>query len=134
MIIYPQSSRIPVEIGSIKVWVGPLTFGQKVQLQECVKLKAGKEVVDATRIAYLTIKFAVKSVEGISLPSGAPYEVSIGPDGTLTDDCASEILQLDDAAKLVTACSMLAREIKDHEIPGVKIDLKNVKDGKKKEA
>lgn len=134
MIIYPQSSRIPVEIGSIKVWVGPLTFGQKMQLQECVKMKAGKEIQDSTRIAYLTIKFAVKSIEGVTLPDGSPYSVSLGSDSALSDESVDELLQLNDAPSIVRACSLLAREIKEHEIPGVKIDLKNVKDGKKKEA
>lgn len=95
-------------------------------------MKAGVEEVDAPKWVFSSIKFSVKSVEGIQNADETPYELSFDPDGALSDECVSEILGLDLSAKLVTACSLLSREIKEHEIPGVSIELKGLVNSKKK--
>lgn len=134
MIIYRLTDRIPVKIDDLTFWVAPMSFAEKLALNQAVKTTGGVEVMDAAKVAFLTIKFSVKEVEGIKLPDGSDYPLSFDASGALTDDCVSELLQIDTSPKLVTACGLLTREIKEHSIKGVKIDLKGVRPGKKSAA
>lgn len=134
MIIYKMSDRIPIEIGDVKFWVSPLNFEQKTALAAQVKMVSGVEQPDSVKIAYLAVKYSVKEIEGVKSSDGSNYQLEFMGDGALTDECVSELLQLEHSPLLVTACSHLIGAIKDHNIPGVKIDIKSVKSVKKKEA
>jgi hypothetical protein len=132
MIVYKMDDRIPVVIGDAKFWVSPLSYEQKIQLAGQTKIKAGEEVSDPVKAALLTLKFSVKEVEGLKCADGSDYHAELDPSGILTDACVSEIFQLETAIPLVTACTALAGSVKEHDIPGVKIDMQGVRVGKKK--
>lgn len=132
MVIYKLSDRIPVEVGGLKFWLSPLSYSQRIAIADATKMQSGVEVIDSRKIAFLSVKFSVKEVEGIKNADGSDYSLEFDADGCLSDDCVSELMNLDSCPKLVTAASLLIREIKEHEIEGVKIDLKGVKNSKKK--
>lgn len=135
MIVYGLHHRVPVHLvdAGVIVWVSPLTYLQKQALNELVQRKAGEEVVDGYRLAFLSVKFGVKGVEGLTLPEGGEYQLEFDPDGSaLTDDCANELMQMGESQKMIKAVSRLCNEIREYEIDGVLIDLKSVKSAKKK--
>lgn len=132
MVIYKISDRIPVEVGGLKFWLSPLTYAQRIEIADATKMQSGVEIADTRLIAFLSIKFSVKEVEGLKNADGSDYILSVDSNGSLSDECVSDLMNLDLCPKIVSAASALMREIKEHEIEGVKIDLKGVKDSKKK--
>ena len=131
MIIYKSTDRIPVKVGEITFWVSPLTYGQKIQIAESTKLKGGVEVQDNYQVAFKTIKFSVKSVEGFKDSCGDDYSPTFDADGCLSDDSTSDIMNLDSAKYIVSACASLMNEIKGYELDGVTVDIKGIKSVKK---
>lgn len=96
-----MTDRIPVRIGELTFWISPLSAGQKGILLAQGKMVSGEETEEAMRGAALVLKFSVKGVDGCKDATGGEYKCEFDPDGCLTDDCVSEILQLDGCAKLV---------------------------------
>jgi hypothetical protein len=131
MIIYKITDRIPIVMGEVKVWISPLTFAQKAALGAATVLRGGKEVTDGFKAAMLSLKYSVKEIEGVQGADGNPYELDFESDGTLTDDCANELFQLECSPLLVKACAKMSNGLSD-EIEGVTIDVKGVKSVKKK--
>lgn len=132
MIVYKMSDRIPVEIGDVKFWVSPLSYGQKMELASCSTMVSGEQKIDGPRFATLLIKFSVKEVEGITNFDGTPYELQFDKDGTLSQECLDEILQIEQSPGLLKAATHLFTSMTDYELDGVKIDMKAVKNVSKK--
>lgn len=134
MIIVGPNHRIPVRIGEVTVWVGTMSLAQKSELHSLFKLAGGAEHVDGNKLSMLTIKFAVKELEGVVHPNGEKYELEFEKDGTqLTDECAEMLMGMGDDGKMILAVGKLSREIKAHVIEGVEIDLAKSKVVKKKQ-
>jgi len=134
MIIYRLTDRIPVKIGELTFWVSPLSYEQKVNLQECRKMEGGQEVVDHGARARLAIKYGVKEIQGIECADGSPYQPKMDSDGTLSMEAVDELSALNSLKELVMVCmSVAARGVPDSEIPGVEVDLKGVKNAEKKD-
>lgn len=137
MIIYRTSDRIPVKIGDVlTVWLSPLTVEQRARMfSTAVKMQAGAEQEDAIKAAAMSIKYSVKGIEGdLKNIDGSDYQLEFDPDGSLTDECAEELLQLDGSDKLVRICGHFLKAISDPGIEGVVVDFKGVKTAKKKES
>ena len=131
MIVYKVTDRIPVKIGEITFWVSPLTFSQRNELASYAQMKGGVENIDNMKVVMSVLKFSLKQVDGLTCADGSPYVLELGQDGCATDDAIGEIMGISGADKLITAASMLAGQIKEHDIKGVKIDLTQVRSVKK---
>lgn len=132
MIVYKMSDRIPIEIGEIKLWVSPLSYGQKMELASCSTMVSGEQKIDGQKFATLLIKFSIKEVEGITNFDGTPYELSFDKDGTLSQDCLDELLQIEQSAAILRAATHLFTSMTDYDLDGVKIDMKQIKNVSKK--
>jgi hypothetical protein len=84
-----------------------------------------------SKIGYLTVKYGVKKVDGLKCVDGNEYKAEIGEDGFITDQAVEDIMNLDLLPKLLTVSMKLMESVKEHEIDGVKIDLKGVISSKK---
>lgn len=131
MIVYRLTDRIPAKIGGLTFWLAPLSFEQKANLLDCRKMEGGVEVVDSAKRCRLSIKYALKKVEGLKCADGSDYMLEMGPDGVLTDDAVNEVMSLDCMVKLVSACMSLLGGVSDPGIEGVEFDLKGVVNEKK---
>jgi len=138
MKFYRITDRIPVEVGPLRFLVSPLTSSQKAEIADCYKNVSGEQTVDQMRVAFLTIKYSIKGLEGVNGESiedahGQPYELKFDASGCLADESVEEVMLLDQAPQMMMAAGLLAREIKEHKITGVKINLSDVRPLKKKE-
>lgn len=132
MIVYKMSDRIPIEIGEVKFWVSPLSYGQKMELASCSSTVSGEQKIDGQKFATLLMKFSIKEVEGITNFDGTPYVISFDKDGTLSQDSLDELLQIEQSASVLKAATHLFTSMSDYEVDGVKIDMKQIKNVSKK--
>ena len=138
MIIYSSSDRIPVRMGDVVIYISPLTHGQKIAVNSANTIRAGKEVIDGIKMAFLAIKFAVKGIEGIIDITGNKYELKFTPEGVLEDSCVDDLMGLDHAEDLAVICVKLidgigaAKQIAKSKGLSAQIDLPEPKVTKKK--
>jgi hypothetical protein len=100
MIVYRITDRIPVRFGEITFWLAPLTHGQRQLVIEGTRLKGGSEHEDKIGAATRALRYSLKGLDGVQCADGTPYELSFDKNGELTDDCLSEVLQLDGSSEL----------------------------------
>jgi len=119
-------------MGEVTIWVSPLTYEQKISLASSTKVVSGQEVIDNVSVALKSLKYSIKDVTGLTGFDGQPYELSFDADGTLTDECVSDLMQLDNAGSLATVCYKLADRIDNHEVDGVSVNLSGAVKAQKK--
>lgn len=136
MIVYRTTDRIPVKIGDVTIWICPLSAGQYAEVVSLTKYKGGREIPDPGAMAILTLRYCVKSVDGlgdVKYADGTDFLLEFDESGNLTEDSLSVLIQVLGSDKLTLLASQVAvKGIGDHKIPGVKIDLKNAVTAKKK--
>ena len=136
MIIYKTTDRIEVEIGGIKFLLSPLTWDQKQDILNDVKLSEGKP--NNRNSTYKSLKYAVKGVEGVTLSDGSPYVVNL-ENGLISDECVEDLLNLEVAPQLIMTSysfvqgvpSKIVNPVTGEAIDGVEIVLKDTKKKKK---
>lgn len=133
MIVYKTTDRIPLKFGEIKVWISPLSFEQKTNILAATKMKSGVEVSDPSKQTFLSLKYGVKEIEGLKNPDGSDYRLELDENGVLTDECLSDLIDLEYFPKLSEICIKLINGVKAlDKIEGVEVDLTQVKSTKKK--
>lgn len=118
--IYKCSDRLPIKIGDIEFKISPLSFQNRSEIQSLLVLAQGGDMNKAVEGSFLAIKYALKGIKGVENFDGTPYELSFDSDGTLTDDCVSEVLNLECFPKLAALAVALINGVPD------KTDLEGV--------
>jgi hypothetical protein len=114
MRIYKRSDRIPIKIGDIKLTIAPLTVDQKTEIQQAMLNGRVKgDIKEATRGVVLSIKYAVKGVEGIEGADGSPYALQFDDSKNLTDECVDDLLNVGMNKQLTMVCASLANGVPD---------------------
>ena len=135
MVVYKITDRIPLKIGDATFWVAPLSWADRSELLSCYQTKSGEETHEPLKIGMLTLKMSIKEVDGVQYSDGTEFGCELDDRGRLTDDCVSELCQLDCVDKLVTVCSKLAMNgPAKMDLDGVEINFSNVKSAKKKQS
>ena len=114
--ILKMSDRINLAIGGVTFTLAPLNYLQKQELAGCTKMIGGEEHYDLVKAQALYIKYSLKKVAGIEGFDGKEYELEFNGD-YLTDDCVSEILNLEIKDKLTTAAWQLLNGVRDLKNP-----------------
>lgn len=99
-IIYRKNDLISLEIGDLVFKIKPLNYLDRVEIMSCLHNSSGTIVENAGKASYLTIKYAVKKLEGASTIDGTPYELEFDESGNITDDAISDILNIEENNKL----------------------------------
>jgi len=128
MKIHRLTDRIPIQIDKITIYVSPLSFAQKSEIQsEISKYASTKDLASCYKGSYLAIKYAVKQIEGVD------YELEF-EGNVLKDECVEDLLNCEVSTKLTTACISLMngipKEIVDdngNPVEGIKINPKKGK-------
>lgn len=137
MIIYKPSDRILLKIGDISLKVSPLTALQKANLMSLTKMSAGREVADTSMMAIMTIKYSVKEIYGVdaTFADGTEFSLSYDPDGTLSEESLTAIMQiLDNGTLTQIAAQLLTTGVQSIKVPGVEVDAGKSVEVKKKSA
>lgn len=98
--IYRLTDQIPVRVGEVTFWISPLSLEHRGKLNSMSEKVSGSQIEVALDGATLALKYSLKDIEGVTDATGNPYKLEFGPDGALTDDCLSEIIQLAGTPKL----------------------------------
>lgn len=132
--ILRMSDRIHLKIDDVTFELAPLSFSRKQELASCTRIVKGEEHYDLLRAQFLYIKYSLKKISGVFDYDGTEYTLSFEGD-SVTDECVSEIMNLDQRNKLTVSAWQILNGIKDLEDPvtGEKLDgveLKVVSQGK----
>lgn len=102
--IYKLSDRIPIKIGDVIFKLAPFSQDQRTQIHGCYTHESGSQVEHTQKAMFLSIKFAVKEVEGLEYADGSKYDLKFEKDGSLTDECVNELLNMGKSVFLGLAC------------------------------
>ena len=104
--------RIPVTIDDIVIYISPLSYQEKMQLQDHMLQAVNGNMSEAMKGAAMSIKFAVKKVDGIETSEGYKYQLEFEENGKyITDSCVDDLLNLPQNNKLIATCSSLLEGI-----------------------
>lgn len=110
--IYRLTDRIKIKIDDLIVTVRPLSKDEKAEiLQSVIHGRSKGDFKEATQGMVLALKYAIKNVEGIIDSDDKPYQLQFDENKNLTDDCISDLLNLEFHSKLTLVCISLARKI-----------------------
>lgn len=124
-----MKDRISFKIGSVSFILSPLSYLQKQELSDCTRMVAGEQHFDLVKAQSLYVKYSLKDIKGLKDYNGEDYKLEFDGD-FLTDDCVSEILNLEEREKLTNASWQILNGIKPLEDPvtgkklaGVKMEI-----------
>lgn len=121
-----MSDRIKLTVGEIVFTIAPLSYQQKQELADCLRIDGGDEIKAVLASQALYIKYALKDVSGIEDYDGNEYKLRFDGD-VLTDDCVSEIMSLEEKANLTSAGWQIINGIRDLKDPVTGKEMKGVK-------
>lgn len=102
--IYKTTDKIPVKIGELVFEISPLSRIQKADIQALIM--EGK-LADA---AFLSVKYAVKSVKGLKYGQG-DYELEFDDNNNITEDSLDDLSNIEESTNLHIACISLINGI-----------------------
>jgi hypothetical protein len=122
MRIYRTSQKIEVKIEGISIYISPLSFHQKMELQTHMVAASQGDMDEAMKGVVKALKFSMKGIRGVTVEdhdgNEVDYELSF-EDGELTEDCVNELLNMPVANKISAVCTSLLsgiqNQILDHE-------------------
>jgi hypothetical protein len=117
---------VPVDSKNrIRFHLRPWDFKFKMKLLALTTTENGQESTDTQNKAVEAIRHTVKNIEGVFTKENKPYELQF-IDGNrekgLTDECVSDLLNLEQSAELVTGCLAFQMGIPTKMTKGGKID------------
>lgn len=103
--IFRISDRIRYKIDDLEVAIRPLSYGEKMGLQQSMIKASQGDMAMAMDAVVETVKLALKEIKGIKNSDGSDYTLEFTPEGKVTDDCIDELLNLPHRDKLTLLCS-----------------------------
>jgi hypothetical protein len=131
--IYKRSDRITVKINDVTLKLAPLSIDEKTEIQQAMlNGRAKADLKEVTRGTALSLKYSIKGISGLLDSDDNEYKLQFDDKGYLTDDCVSDLLNLEFQDKIVMICCTLPggvpaqfTDTKGNKIEGVEI----LKDG-----
>jgi len=123
MKIRKTTEKIPVKVGELTFKISPLTFEQKCEIQNVLMAGTAISVLKASK---LSIKYAVKDIEGLENSDGSKYEVKFDEVG-LADETVDDLSNTEISDSLNYMCISLLNGLpRRFEHPVTKEPLKGV--------
>jgi hypothetical protein len=108
--IYRRTDRIKIKIDDVTVTVSPLSSHEKAEIQsEMIKFVKG-DVKAGQHGICLSLKYAVKDIEGIEDSNGSNYSLKF-ENGYLSDECVDDLLNMEITGKLSQVCASLSNGV-----------------------
>ena len=100
--------QIPIHIDNITIYVSPLSYMDKMELQDYMMKAVEGDLKQAMKGAAMAIKYAVKDIDGVKDSQGKKFKLDFEDNKKhLTDSCVDNLLNLPQNNKLIVACSAL---------------------------
>lgn len=110
--VFKRSDRIAVKVGDLTFKLAPMTIDQKTECQQAfLKGNSKADLKELTKGIILSLKYSVKSVDGLVDANDEPYKVSLDDKGNLTDECIDDLLNLQTGKQLTQICASLTNGI-----------------------
>jgi hypothetical protein len=93
MKIAKLTDRFLIKLGDISTTIAPLSGRQKIEMTSLIKQDTcGKFFIDKPAQELFLIKHSIKEVTGLKDLDGNDYRLDFAHDGSLSDECAEELL------------------------------------------
>ena len=116
--------------------VSPMRYEQKAEIMAARTIQQGVSKVDGLGVVRLSIKYGLKSIEGVTDADGEPYELETEtPEKlALTNSAVDEVMNMPRASYILLACARLINgafeklvDAEGKEIKGVSISFEGSK-------
>jgi hypothetical protein len=104
--IYKCSDKIDINVDGITITVSPLTYGQKMNLNNMLLSASQGDTQAAMDVIIATFKASIKGIKGLENEDGSEYKVNM-IDGELSQDNIDDLLNLPMSNKISALCSSL---------------------------
>lgn len=124
--ILSTKSTFTLKIDDLKFTLKPLNYMHRLELDECFIQKGGSNLQKLYRSQSILIKYSLKSVKGIKNHDDSDYELEFNDDGSLTDDCVNDIMNIQQRHKLTTAAMNVLNgvmEMSDDITQGIELEF-----------
>lgn len=109
--IYKTTDRVKVKVDDLTFSISPLSYAQKSEIQsKLYKAVNDQDMLAAQDAAVLSIKYAVKSVKGLTDGNDEPYQLEM-ENNQLTQQCIDDLLNIEQNTKLAAVCTSLVHGI-----------------------
>jgi hypothetical protein len=126
--IYKQSDRIELSFGDIKIKVKPLSYSEKTEIQSLlVEGQTEKNVQKLQDATILSLRYALKSIEGVIDSNDEPYQLQFEEDGKLSLESVEDLCNMELSAKLLNSCASFISGVPTEEALeelGIKLEKK----------
>jgi hypothetical protein len=114
--IYKTSSRIEVKIEDLSIFISPLSYHQKMELQDLMVKAAAGDMDAAMKAIVKALKVTLKDIRGVVTVNenneDVPYVLEF-QDGEVTDDCINDLLNMPVSNKITAVCTSLLGGVPD---------------------
>ena len=108
--VYKCTDKVEIKIDNISIFISPLTYLQKSNLQPLMVSAATGNMDDAMKAVVQAMKYALKGIKGVTTINDegeeVPYKVEL-ENGEATEDCVNDILNMPISQKVSTICTGL---------------------------
>lgn len=114
--IYKTSSKIEVKIEDISIFVSPLSYHQKMELQGLMVKAANGDMNAAMEAVVKALKMSVKDLKGVLIldDQGNDVEYKLEFNGEeLSEECVNDLLNMPISNKISTICTSLLAGVPD---------------------
>jgi hypothetical protein len=130
MITIPRKGQlVPVKIGEVTFFVKPLDNWERSRILGLNEIKSGERKIDPVKLAWETLKAAVKGVEGVFYEDGEKVELKFDEEGRLLDDSLEELSYLEQIGRLTIVASNMLRNAHMLSSPGSSPDSGELMEG-----
>lgn len=125
MKILRVSDRIKIMANEIEIIISPLTYSQKIDISNCVKMDSGNQMVDVQKTAMLTLAYSIKDIKGITTFSDTDYELEFLDDNKtqLSEECTGELISIFAPTKIFGVINSILSGKLDIDVDGIAIEV-----------
>ena len=96
--------RVTITIGEVEFDLKPLNYWQKNEIMDLAEMEGGELKSNTRKATIFAMKSSIRDVRGLEDLHGNPYKVEFNEAGDLTDECVTDLLNLEMGGKILFAC------------------------------
>jgi hypothetical protein len=115
--IYRTTDRIKFKIGDVQISISPLSVFEKSKItQLMMDAQENKSIQLITDASLYALKVCLKDLKGVTDYEGNEYRLEF-EGNELTQQCAEDLLNLDNSSKLIELCTSFINGVKLDNLP-----------------